>query len=72
VAGYEEVTGGDVILAPATLVPVATDEFTEDNLDEPSKEFVATMIKNGADSSEIKGLWFEYKAAFRPNQESAS
>lgn len=34
--GREEAEGGDAILAPATMVPIAQDRFTEDNRDEPS------------------------------------
>lgn len=33
--GYEEVDGGDSVLAPATLIPIAQDVFTDDNLDKP-------------------------------------
>ena len=70
IAGYESVDGGDVILAPANLLPIGEDLYISDNLSEPSKEFVDIMMKNGSDESEIKELWLEYKTAFRKNKES--
>jgi HK97 family phage portal protein len=64
IAGYEALEGGDVVMQPMNLAPVAEDEYTDDNLTEPSKEFVDIMVKNGACESEVKSLWYEYQQAF--------
>jgi HK97 family phage portal protein len=36
--GYESIPGGDSLYQPATLVPVGTDTFTEDNRETPSRK----------------------------------
>ncbi len=54
IAGYEEVDGGDSILAPSNLFPIADDKFTSDNLDEPSKEFVDLDKKDSTKEPKVK------------------
>jgi HK97 family phage portal protein len=70
IAGKEEVEGGDVILAPGNLLPIANDEFTSDNIDNPEKEFVDILRKNGADDEEIRNYWNGYKTVIRANEKS--
>lgn len=38
-------SGGDVLLRPATLVPVATDQFTEDQFDVPPREKFINILE---------------------------
>ena len=70
IAGKEEVEGGDVILAPANLLPIANDEYTLDNVDAPTKDFVDLMRKNGAEDTEILEYFHGKKTAIRANKTS--
>jgi len=66
-AGYEKLTGGDVLYQPATLLPVGTDRFTEDNLETPRKKFYEHLAGSGYEEKEIDVYWNEYQAIIKGN-----
>lgn len=57
--GKEKVRGGDKILVPSNLLPAATDDFTDDNRNKPTKEIIDILKKNNYSEEEIKEYWNE-------------
>ena len=57
--GYEEVDGGDSVLAPATLIPIAQDTFTDDNLDKPETREKFFEIMREQKDQDGKSRWTE-------------
>lgn len=57
--GYEEVEGGDSVLAPAALLPIAQDRFTDDNLTTPDARNKFFDIMRSQKTADGKSRWTE-------------